>query len=85
MLPDYNKSILSVTSSVAQFFGAKTPYPPLREVTNALYEKDTKCVVLLLFDGMGENLLKRHLPVMSAQLSMEYVFQDLLLEVYRLR
>lgn len=62
MFPDYQKSILSITSSVAAFFGAKTPYPPLKEVTDALHEKDTKNVVLLLFDGMGENLLKRHLP-----------------------
>lgn len=62
MLPDYQKSILSITSSVAAFFGAKTPYPPLKEVTDALHEKDTKNVVLLLFDGMGANLLKRHLP-----------------------
>ena len=62
MLPDYKRSILSVTSSVAEYFGAKTPYPPLSEVTDALYEKDTRNVVLLLFDGMGENLLKRHLP-----------------------
>lgn len=62
MLPDYKRSILSITSSVARFFGSETPYPPLDEVTNALYEKDTKNVVLLLFDGMGENLLKRHLP-----------------------
>lgn len=62
MLPDYEKSILSVTSSIAAYFGAKTPYPLLSEVTDALYEKDTKNVVLLLFDGMGENLLKRHLP-----------------------
>ncbi len=62
MFPEYKKSILSITSSVAAFFGAKTPYPPLKEVTDALHEKDTKNVVLLLFDGMGENLLKRHLP-----------------------
>jgi len=62
MFPDYQKSILSITSSVAAFFGAKTPYPPLKEVTDALHEKDTKNVVLLLFDGMGDNLLKRHLP-----------------------
>lgn len=62
MFPDYQKSILSITSSVAAFFGAKTPYPPLKQVTDALNEKDTKNVVLLLFDGMGENLLKRHLP-----------------------
>ncbi|MBR3929879.1 MAG: alkaline phosphatase family protein [Clostridia bacterium] len=61
MLPDYQKSILSITSSVAAYFGAKTPYPPLEAVTAALMEKNTKNVVLLLFDGMGENLLKRHL------------------------
>ena len=62
MFPDYKRSILSVTASVAAFFGAKTPYPPLEEIADALNEKDTKNVVLLLFDGMGENLLKRHLP-----------------------
>ena len=62
MFPDYKRSILSITSSVAAFFGASAPYPPLDEVTKALNEKDTKNVVLLLFDGMGEKLLKKHLP-----------------------
>ena len=61
MFPDYKRSILSITSSIAAFFGAGAPYPLLDEVTKALNEKDTKNVVLLLFDGMGEKLLKRHL------------------------
>ena len=61
MFPDYNRSILSITASVAGYFGAKTPYPPLEALSDALNEKDTKNVVLLLFDGMGEKLLKRHL------------------------
>ncbi len=61
MFPNYDESILSVTSAVCEHFGAKTGYPPLKEVTDALKSQKTRCVVVMLLDGMGENLLKRHL------------------------
>ena len=61
-LPDYNRSTLSITASLLKFFGAKADYPTLPEIDRALAEKDTRAVVVILYDGMGENLLRRALP-----------------------
>ena len=62
MLPNYDRSILSITASIMDYYGLQPAYPVLDELTQALTEKQTKKIVLLLLDGMGENLLKRRLP-----------------------
>ncbi len=62
MFPNYDESILSVTSAVCAHFGAETRYPPLKEVTEALNAHKTRSVVVLLLDGLGANLIKRFLP-----------------------
>lgn len=60
--PDYDRGTLSLSASILNFYGAESGYPALPELNSALREKPTRNVVLLLLDGMGENLLKRKLP-----------------------
>ncbi len=59
--PDYDNSILSITASVAKYHDIPTSYK-----SNALLDtelsKGYKNVVLLIVDGLGLNVLTRHLP-----------------------
>ena len=59
--PDYDRSSLSITSSVAEYFGGHSDYPTLPEIDIRLCEEGICKIVLLLADGMGEKLLRRHL------------------------
>lgn len=61
MLPDYNKSIVSIASSVLSHFGAQTHHKTLSEL-DVLLDKQPKNVVVMLFDGMGTEIIKKHLP-----------------------
>ena len=61
--PDYGRSSLSITSSIFGYFGVKgLTYPKLTEIEEKLNTYKPKKIVLLLADGMGENLINRHLP-----------------------
>ena len=59
--PDYDRSSLSITASIAEYFGGRSSYPTLPEIDIRLCEEGIDKIVLVLADGMGENLLKRHL------------------------
>ncbi len=59
--PDYNKSILSVASSVLKYFGVTgCEYKTLPEF-DKLLKKNYKNVIVMLFDGMGSALIEKHL------------------------
>lgn len=58
-VPDYNHSILNVTASILKHYHAPTPYKTLPMVEEALADKHH--VVLVLLDGMGVNILYKHL------------------------
>jgi predicted AlkP superfamily pyrophosphatase or phosphodiesterase len=59
VLPDYHGgSIVNLMSSIAQSFGAKTPYPPLRILPPSRI-KDSKNIVLIVIDGLGFEYLKK--------------------------
>lgn len=60
--PDYDRSSLSITASLLKHFGGQSAYPTLPEIDRRLSEGGINKIVLLLCDGMGELLLKRHLP-----------------------
>ncbi len=60
--PDYDRSSLSITASVGAFLGGESNYPTLPEIDLALCRDGVKKVVLVLCDGMGELLMRRHLP-----------------------
>lgn len=61
IFPDYNRSLLSVTSAVCAYYGEKTQYPPLDEIAWALQKKRPRNVILIVLDGLGHNPLMRHL------------------------
>jgi Uncharacterized proteins of the AP superfamily len=58
--PDYNRSLLSLSSSVLAHFGARAAHNTLSEL-DAELAKSYKNVVVMLFDGMGTAILERHL------------------------
>lgn len=58
--PDYNNSIANLGCSILKYFGIKPPNSPL-PAADALFNKRYKNVVVLLLDGMGVNILKKHL------------------------
>lgn len=62
--PDYNHSILGISNSILQYFGAKTHYPTLPILDESLNKK-YKNVVFMIFDGLGVDLLKNALPPFS--------------------
>ena len=63
--PDYDRSSLSITASVSEFFGGVSAYPTLPELDIHLCEEGIEKVILVLSDGLGERLIRRHLPADS--------------------
>lgn len=61
LMPDYNHSILNVITSILKNYNVKTKYNSLKEI-DKLLEKQYKNVVLVILDGMGENILKNISP-----------------------
>lgn len=59
VIPDYRHSILNVTATILKHYQAPTPYDTLPMLEEAL--KDKHHVVLVLLDGMGTNILYKHL------------------------
>ncbi len=60
MMPDYDRCLTNVTSSLLRSFGLDARYPSLEELDPFL-EKPVRNVVLLLLDGMGSAIMARHL------------------------
>jgi len=61
MKPNYENSIVNLSSSIAQAFGIQGKYPPLGY--GALDDlDDKKNIVLLVVDGLGYNYLKEKVP-----------------------
>ncbi len=52
--PDFNKNILNVSASLAQFLGCPNNKPTL-EVLNEELKKGYKNIVFIIFDGLGMN------------------------------
>lgn len=61
LLPDYNHSILNMVSSILKNFNVEDTHSTLPELDKIL-EKNYKNIVLLILDGMGENVLKAASP-----------------------
>lgn len=59
--PDYNNSILNLMSSILKNYGVKNNYSSLKKLDQILTKKYTN-IVLLVLDGMGENVLKKASP-----------------------
>lgn len=61
-MPDYTNTGYNAVSSIASYFGAPIPHPTLPFLDGLLSRKRYQNVILLLFDGMGVDLLTRALP-----------------------
>ena len=59
MLPNYNKSILNLVVSILKHYSVDSKYSGLEEIDDIL-EKDYKNIVMVVLDGMGENILKKN-------------------------
>lgn len=64
-VPDYDRSILSVAASVLHHYGADTHGHATLPILDEALQRNPKNVVIMLFDGMGVNLLEKHLPADS--------------------
>lgn len=62
--PDYDNSILSVAASIARYYGIKVSYQTNPLLDTAL-NKQYKNVVFMMMDGLGTDMLFRHLPASS--------------------
>ncbi len=58
---EYDNSLLALIASVQKHYGVPTQHNTLKTLDKAL-EKNHKNVVLMLFDGLGTAILKKHLP-----------------------
>lgn len=58
---DYDRSIISISSSILKHFKVNNSYKTLPELDEILAQ-DYQNVVLMIIDGMGIELIKRHLP-----------------------
>lgn len=59
--PDYDRSILSVASSVLKYFGVTDCKHKTLPELDELLNKNYKNIIVMLFDGMGASVLKGHL------------------------
>lgn len=62
--PDYDNCILNIISSILKYYGVNSNYSP-NLVLDEFLCKDYKNVVLMIFDGMGVDILERHLSEKS--------------------
>lgn len=72
IFPDYNRSLVNLSSSILKSFGVHTKEPGMEEI-DALLTKDYKNVVLLLLDGMGVSIMEKTLNKAGAFWSNLYL------------
>ena len=60
--PDYRNCCLNVISSISGYFGLPLPYPTHPVVDGLLGGKAYRNVIVMLFDGMGIDILEKALP-----------------------
>lgn len=61
METNYENSLLSLISSVLKHYGVQVSHKTLPEL-DVLLSKSFKNLVVMLFDGMGTAIMKKHLP-----------------------
>lgn len=61
MFPNYTDGLSNLTNSILKYFDIKPFHNTILELDEILNEKNYKNVILILYDGMGSNILKRNL------------------------
>ena len=54
-LPDYNRSILSISSSIMKYYNVKSNYKSLPELDNIL-NNHYQNIIYLILDCLGDNI-----------------------------
>ena len=65
VLPNYNDCITNVACSVLKYFGQNYTHKTIKDIDEVLEKEQPKNVVVLLYDGMGYNLINRILKEKS--------------------
>ena len=60
--PDYQNCCLNMISSIAGYFGLPLQHPKLPFLEEKLQDKHYQNIILMLFDGMGMDILAHALP-----------------------
>ena len=60
--PDYKNNIVNIAGSIEKYFDLKSEVSSLGEIDEVLNSYKPKNVVVILFDGMGYNLINEKLP-----------------------
>lgn len=61
MYPDYDKCLTNVACTILKQFGLPHHHPSLPVLDKVFAEKEYKNVILLIYDGMGMNILTQNL------------------------
>jgi hypothetical protein len=61
IFPDNQKNIVGLSNSLLKYFGAPTLHETLPELDQILSTEKPRNVIFLILDGLGENILPRHL------------------------
>lgn len=61
LMPDYNHSILNMVTSILKYYNVETKHSSLENL-DKLLDKQYQNIVLIILDGMGENVLKAASP-----------------------
>lgn len=61
VLPDYENSILNLINSILHYYHVETKYNGI-DILDQKLEKKYKNIVLIILDGMGENILNAISP-----------------------
>ena len=62
VLPNYEDSIVNLACSIRKYFGLDYKHNTLKDIDELLESKQPRNVVVILYDGMGYNLVKRNIP-----------------------
>ena len=59
--PDYDKCLTNLTNSILKYFDITPYHKTLKELDKVLEESNYDNIILLIYDGMGSNILSRNL------------------------
>ena len=61
IMPNYEDSITNLACSIRKYFGLSTKHNGIKEIDDILNNKKPRNVVVILYDGLGFNIMNRHL------------------------
>ncbi len=59
MLPNYDECIVNIACSISKYFNIDYKHQTIKELDEILENKNPKNVVVILYDGMGYNLINK--------------------------